>query len=800
MAENGKIRMPESGNPSLPPPTGSYYLWLSTDGFFKKMDSAGNVSNLSAQSFDDLNDVDLTGLQDGQGIAWNESQQKWEPVTFPEGGGDVESVNGKTGAVVLNPDDLDDSATDHKFASQSQLDQIATNAGDISSLETDVGSLETQVNTNTNDISSLQTDVSDLGTKVDTNTNDISTNATNIALNATNIAANANAISANASDISDLQDQIDGGVGKTYTGVEAIEVNNTDDQISLKLTEDDSGQFDTMTVSGFNSDFNHNFEVVKRDGERVNIDLDLAGQNIILNYDTGTHQLYRCLTHDDMFIGYCDEIGYWIAVKLTVSHTFDVELNGSATLGLQNWVQLGTLSTLLGNGNYVPTSSYLSYTGFAINNSYLSQSASGLTANVSSDLSAAQAYELADALDVKQSLDLKITDPDTSLQVNRPYYLERTLFNNDILVDTWVQTSTLNDDPRWTADPVKLGQDAGLTNQSANSVAIGYEAGSDTQGEFGVAIGFQAGQTTQQYGGVAIGNMAGNTNQGAGAFAFGQNAGNSNQGDNAVGLGAQAGQTSQGVQCLALGFNAGQNTQGNYSVAIGRDSGSQTQSSNSVAIGNSAGKTTQGSLSVAIGYNTGLTNQATRAIAIGNGAGLTNQPTQTIVMANGGNIVPTSTNRIVIGASNYAVQIGDGNVSSASDARDKYDIQDIPLGLDFVNALQPKFYKYDIRELYEETDDNGVLTKRTPDRSKAGIRYHSGFLAQDVKAAMDQFGVDFGVYRDEAVKAEEVHKERATGKLSLCYREFIAIQTKAIQELSSKVSLLESRIEELEGK
>ena len=150
MAENGKIRMPESGNPSLPPPTGSYYLWLSTDGFFKKMDSAGNVSNLSAQSFDDLNDVDLTGLQDGQGIAWNESQQKWEPVTFPEGGGDVESVNGKTGAVVLNPDDLDDSATDHKFASQSQLDQIATNAGDISSLETDVGSLEAQVNTNTN--------------------------------------------------------------------------------------------------------------------------------------------------------------------------------------------------------------------------------------------------------------------------------------------------------------------------------------------------------------------------------------------------------------------------------------------------------------------------------------------------------------------------------------------------------------------------------------------------------------------------------------------------------------------------
>ena len=339
------------------------------------------------------------------------------------------------------------------------------------------------------------------------------------------------------------------------------------------------------------------------------------------------------------------------------------------------------------------------------------------------------------------------------------------------------------DDPRWTADPVKLGQDAGLTNQSINAVAIGYQAGQTTQGESAVAIG----------------TLAGNSNQGAGAFAFGANAGLTDQGANATALGAQAGQTSQGVQCLALGFNAGQISQGNYSLAIGRDSGSNNQSANSVAIGNAAGQTTQGTTAVAIGYNAGLTNQGDNAIAVGRGAGLTNQPVNSIVLANYGNAVPTASNQIVIGASNYDVQIGDGNVSSVSDARDKYDVQDIPLGLDFVNELKPKFYKYDIRELYEETDEEGVLTKRTPDRSLAGIRYHSGFIAQDVKATMDTFGVDFGVYRDEAVKAEEVHKERATGKLSLCYREFIAIQTKAIQELSSKVSLLEAEIEILKG-
>ncbi len=37
----------------------------------------------------------------------------------------VESVNGKTGVVVLDPDDLNDDSTDHKFVSQAELDKLA---------------------------------------------------------------------------------------------------------------------------------------------------------------------------------------------------------------------------------------------------------------------------------------------------------------------------------------------------------------------------------------------------------------------------------------------------------------------------------------------------------------------------------------------------------------------------------------------------------------------------------------------------------------------------------------------------
>lgn len=45
--------------------------------------------------------------------------------------GAVTSVQGQTGAVVIDPDDLDDTATTHKFATAAQLAQIGTNTSDI---------------------------------------------------------------------------------------------------------------------------------------------------------------------------------------------------------------------------------------------------------------------------------------------------------------------------------------------------------------------------------------------------------------------------------------------------------------------------------------------------------------------------------------------------------------------------------------------------------------------------------------------------------------------------------------------
>ncbi len=303
---------------------------------------------------------------------------------------------------------------------------------------------------------------------------------------------------------------------------------------------------------------------------------------------------------------------------------------------------------------------------------------------------------------------------------------------------------------------------------------------------------------------VAIGDGSG-VGQGIDGLAIGNQAG-IGQDESAVAIGDTAGNSNQGKKTVAIGFAVGLTDQGDFATALGAGAGQTGQGGSATAVGNFAGKTTQGNFAGGFGAYAGQNNQGDYSIAMGFGAGYTNQPTNSIhINADNTPGQPTSTKTIYIGRSDYSVQIGDGSVQSVSDARDKFDIQDIPLGLDFINALSPKFYKYDIRELYETHEDiieNGEVvgaftTRNLPDGSKAGTRYHSGFLAQEVKQTMDDFGVDFGLFRDQEVNATDEHKDLAKDKLALCYQELIAIQAKAIQELSAKVDELSNTIDNL---
>lgn len=55
----------------------------------------------------------------------NSRQTTAQDIADLGGGGAVDSVNGNTGAVVLDPDDLDDSATTNKFTTASDISKLA---------------------------------------------------------------------------------------------------------------------------------------------------------------------------------------------------------------------------------------------------------------------------------------------------------------------------------------------------------------------------------------------------------------------------------------------------------------------------------------------------------------------------------------------------------------------------------------------------------------------------------------------------------------------------------------------------
>jgi hypothetical protein len=217
-----------------------------------------------------------------------------------------------------------------------------------------------------------------------------------------------------------------------------------------------------------------------------------------------------------------------------------------------------------------------------------------------------------------------------------------------------------------------------------------------------------------------------------------------------------------------------------------------TTTSNSTAIGRQALESTNFSNSSGLGYQSEVTGS--NQVQLGNSATTT-----------------------------YAY----GAVQDRSDIRDKADIRDTELGLDFVNALRPVDFKWDMREDYrpespayvakpvdlkdDATEEekakyeqdlaayNAYLLEKdkwledvklaniTHDGSKTRNRFHHGLIAQEVKAVLDSKGIDFGGFQDHKIAGGD-------DVLSIGYNELIAPMIKAIQELSAEVASLKAQL------
>lgn len=239
---------------------------------------------------------------------------------------------------------------------------------------------------------------------------------------------------------------------------------------------------------------------------------------------------------------------------------------------------------------------------------------------------------------------------------------------------------------------------------------------------------------------------------------------------------------------------------GPYGARLGIDAlTSNTTGASNTAIGYWAlVSNTTGSTNTAIG-STALNSQttATGNTAIGYAA-ITNSANYSNIVGLGAQTEVTGNNQVQLGKSNTTTYAY-GAVQNRSDVRDKADIRDTQLGLEFISSLRPVDFKWDMREDYRPDPLPGNATEEeraahlesaklaniTHDGSKKRNRYHHGLIAQEVKAVLDAQGIDFGGYQDHKIAGGD-------DVLSIGYDELIAPLIKAVQELAARVAALES--------
>lgn len=298
-----------------------------------------------------------------------------------------------------------------------------------------------------------------------------------------------------------------------------------------------------------------------------------------------------------------------------------------------------------------------------------------------------------------------------------------------------------------------LGNAAATTTGNDNT-AVGYRAlfsltsGLDNQA-FGrdALVSLTTGNNNVAVGRDSLANViSGGSNVGVGVGAL-QLATSSN--NVAVGTSSLDALTS-GTNCTAVGHQAGTSATGNGQTLIGYQAGlNVSNGSNNTVLGASAGVTiTSGGTNTLIGYTADGIAAGDNQTALGNGA------------------TCTASNQITLGnASVSALRCQVTTITALSDARDKADIQDLALGLGFINTVRPVRF-----------------TWATRDGAKVGIP-EAGFIAQELRDAASAAGAEWVGLVDET---NPDRLEATPGKL-------LPILIRAVQELSARVAELEAR-------
>ena len=261
----------------------------------------------------------------------------------------------------------------------------------------------------------------------------------------------------------------------------------------------------------------------------------------------------------------------------------------------------------------------------------------------------------------------------------------------------------------------------------------------------------------------------------------------------------------------AIGFCTQRTTIGNGNTAIGTCAQTQTgacsTSNNDVAIGYRGGFITCGDNNVTIGtctkaYGNSVMVGKNRygsatSTAVGHGPygtgvysislGYCSQAGGTNTIAIGYGVINGNSDHIQWGNSSNNVK----NCiwpcwSTLSDQRDKTNIQslDPKYGIEFIKKLKPKSFNWDNRETYvrecgfEFGQKDGTLTNSEE---------NYGFMAQEIDKTIEELDIKF-----DALGGKEKDAFRLT------YSAFIAPMIKTVQEIATRLELLDQEITQLE--
>lgn len=288
-------------------------------------------------------------------------------------------------------------------------------------------------------------------------------------------------------------------------------------------------------------------------------------------------------------------------------------------------------------------------------------------------------------------------------------------------------------------------------NTSCGNYTLNVNNGGSSNSVFGYSsmAGNTTGTNNSAFGNQSLAfNTTGSNNCAFGSFsmwrnisgeynsAFGSNTLSfNNVGDSNCAFGNESMQiNSSGSQNTSLGRRSmGSNTTGNFNTAIGQTSGQNI---------------TTGSNLTCIGYNS--------------------QPT-----------TGTAVNQITLGnSSTFSLRCNVTSITSLSDRRDKKNIKDLSLGIDFIMTLKPRLYNWDKREWYENGVNDGTKMQETPT---------AGFIAQELDEAQTTAGAQ---WLNLVLKDNPEKWEATQGNL-------LPVIVKAVQEVKQENDELKNENEKL---